>query len=171
MIRFSSYLLLLLLLYLLYFFVYSDTRLRPLNNTSDNDVQLNLHNDNEILIKSSTNSNISLICELKTNLNSNEIKITWFYYKYENEKFTSKRVKLNYTNGLIKMQTNVRTADGFKILTSRMTLNDLRSTQFGYYMCGVENYQVKSSLYDHKVLDLNINASYFLQIQCKCLWL
>ena len=105
---------------------------------------------------------------LKTNLNSNDVKITWFYYKFENEKFTSKRVKLSYLNGLIKLQTNVKTADGYKVLTSRLTLNELRSNQFGYYMCSLENYQIKSSLLPkEQTLDLNLNSTYFLQIQCK----
>ena len=138
--------------------------MRPLNNSSNS-----IDDSNEIiLIKSSTNSNLTLNCELKTNLNSNDVKITWFYYKFENEKFTSKRVKLSYLNGLIKLQTNVKTADGYKVLTSRLTLNELRSNQFGYYMCSLENYQIKSSLLPkEQTLDLNLNSTYFLQIQCK----
>ncbi len=138
--------------------------MRPLNNSSTTSTD----NDEIILIKSSTNSNLTLNCELKTNLNSNDVKITWFYYKFENEK--SKRVKLSYLNGLIKLQTNIKTSDGYKVLTSRLTLNDLRSTQFGYYMCSLENYQIKSFLLPSKdkQIDLNLNSTYFLQIQCKC---
>ena len=147
-------------------FVYLDAHLRPLNKS---DYVFNLQrNDNEILIKSSTGSNITLNCELKTNINSNDVKIGWYYYKYENEKLTGKRVKVNFLNDVnIKFQTAVKTTDNYKLLNSKLTLNDLRSTQFGYYECAVENYQIKSSL---NSFDLNLNSTYFLQVQCKLLF-
>ncbi len=132
--------------------------MKPINKSDD--ILFNLQqNENEILIKSSTESNLTLICELKTNFNSNDIKINWFYYKYENERY------LKTINRLTKTQTTVKNADGFKLITSKLILNELKSFQFGYYMCSVENYKIRNSF--ERTFDINLNATYFLQIQCK----
>lgn len=105
------------------------------------------------------NASVILSCEIQSNPLVDTV--TWYYYQVDGKgRIVNKVAQSNWITSI-----NVILNETEKRYYSQLYLNGVSANQTGYYACSI-NFHLVDQL--NKTKQIDSNATYFLQVQCKC---
>lgn len=105
------------------------------------------------------NASVILSCEIQSNPLVDTVQ--WYYYQMDRQgRIVNKVAQSNWITSI-----NVILNETEKRYYSQLYLNHVSANQTGYYACSI-NFHLVDQL--NKTKQIDSNATYFLQVQCKC---
>ena len=139
--------------------LYIDAQILPANKSSEILSSGPGSSSGVVYTTSVENTSVMLSCEIKANPMIENV--VWHYYQVNKQNQVVNKVMLS--NWISSINTVLNETE--KRYYSQLNLNNLTANHTGFYSCSI-NFLLIDNLNQTKVV--NSNATYFLQVQCKC---